>query len=571
MKAYKPVFLMLMSLLYWCGYSQEKIQDTLLDKSYDELNTLIYQWLPKDTITTKTIINSYIEKAREEKDSIRMAKGYYYYAVEFGPENGLRYADTIIALTEHIDDKYYPAIGYLSKGYWYYQLDDYKKAIEYSLIGYNYAVERGNIKLQMYIRPMIATFKSRVGDHRGALAMHKEHLNALENQVEYKKNYSNSVNHSNRLYTSHLIAIHNLSLTFLHLKENDSSRIYHQKGINQSLAYKDTIQYYEMVSSSGSMEFYAGNFQAALDSLDKAIPHLTDNHNIAMAHYYKGRSYQALERHKDALLIFLKTDSLAAEINYKFPELRNAYEYLIDHYNHRKERDSQLIYINKILDLDKELIDIRSMDGEIARKYDMPELLRQKETIIRNLENRHKKNAWYKGGLLVAVVLLTVFLGYYYKKQRTYKKRFRELINQNTPDEQLPQVRKQEKQDSGVPQEIFKNIEAGLEKFERKHQFTNPDILLKSLADDLNTNSTYLSRVINTTKDMNFSQYLHHIRIKHIVERLKKEEKLRQYAVEAIAQEAGYKTAQSFTKAFYKETGIYPSYFLKRLKTEVVD
>ncbi|RNL88878.1 AraC family transcriptional regulator, partial [Sinomicrobium pectinilyticum] len=120
----------------------------------------------------------------------------------------------------------------------------------------------------------------------------------------------------------------------------------------------------------------------------------------------------------------------------------------------------------------------------------------------------------------------------------------------------------------GVPQEIFKNIEAGLEIFERKQRFTNPDISLKSLADELNTNSTYLSKVINTTKDMNFSQYLHHIRIKRIVERLKNEEKLRQYAVEAIAQEAGYKTAQSFTRAFYKETGIYPSYFLKRLKTK---
>ncbi|MGS2763550.1 helix-turn-helix domain-containing protein [Sinomicrobium sp. M5D2P9] len=567
MKAPKSVCVILVLILGFYSNAQEKIQDTLLYKSYDDLNTLFYQWLPKDILTAKTIVNAYIEKARKEKDSIRMAKGYYYYATDFDAENGLRYADTIIALTEHTDDKFHPAVGYLLKGYWHYQLSNYKKAMEYYLIGYKYAVERDNIKMQIHIRPMMAALKNRSGNHREALLIYTEHLHALKNQPEYRNLYSNDPNLGDLFNENIIQAQYNIGLTYLLLKQPDSSRIFLQKAITKSFRQKNLFLYYEILSSSGSMEFYDGNFLAALDSLNKAIPYLTDGRNFAMAHYYKGRSYQALNRNREALSMFLKTDSLAAEINYKFPELRDAYEYLIDYYSGRQERDSQLVYIDKLLELDKTLLEERIIGGEIARKYDTPELLKQKETIIRNLENRHKKNAWYKGGLLVAVVLLTVFLGYYYKKQRTFKKRFRELVNQNTPDEQLPQVRKQEKQDSGVPEEIFKNIEAGLEKFERKQRFTNPDILLKSLADDLNTNSTYLSRVINTTKDMNFSQYLHHIRIKHIVERLKNEEKLRQYAVEAIAQEAGYKTAQSFTKAFYKETGIYPSYFLKRLKT----
>ncbi|MGS2741658.1 helix-turn-helix domain-containing protein [Sinomicrobium sp. M5D2P17] len=573
MKAPKSVCVILVLILGFYSNAQEKIQDTLLHKSYDDLNTLFYYWLPKDTVTAKTIVNTYIAKARAEKDSIRMAKGYYYYAADFDAKKGLRYADTIIALTKHTDDKFHPAVGYLLKGYWYYHLEDYKKTMEHYLIGYKYAVERDNIKMLVEIRPTIAVLKSRVGDYKGALAIHKEHLNALENRPEYREMYSYSPNRGDIYKKMHLYAINNLANVYSRMGEIDSAGLYYKYGMRKSLEYKDSLHYYKMVSFCGIIKFHTNNYQDALDSLNKAIPRLEEGEGglLILSYYYKGKSYQALHKEGKALSMFLKTDSLATKINAIMPELRVVYEKLATHYEFIQEKDSQIIYINKILDLDKTLLEEREIGGEIARKYDMPELLRQKETIIRNLENRHKKNAWYKWSLFFIIVLLVISLAYYYKKQRTYQKRFRELVNQNTPNEKLPRVRKQEKQDSGVPEEIFKNIQDGLEKFERKHQFTNPDISLKSLADDLNTNSTYLSRVINTTKDMNFSQYLHHIRIKHIVERLKKEEKLRQYAVEAIAQEAGYKTAQSFTKAFYKETGIYPSYFLRRLKTEVVD
>ena len=43
-------------------------------------------------------------------------------------------------------------------------------------------------------------------------------------------------------------------------------------------------------------------------------------------------------------------------------------------------------------------------------------------------------------------------------------------------------------------------------------------------------------------------------------------EKLRKYTIKAIAGEFGFNTSESFSKAFYKKHGIYPSYFLSRLE-----
>src|SRR5690606_10916857 len=160
----KSVCLLITLFFFLCGKGQEKIKDTLYDKSYDDLKTLFYNWLSKDTLTAKAIANAYIKKGSIEKDSVRMAKGYYFYASDFGPAMGLQYADTIIALTENSDDKFYPATGYLLKGYWYYQLDNYKEALKYYLKGNEYAIKQNNFEHQINVRPMIAALKNRAGD-----------------------------------------------------------------------------------------------------------------------------------------------------------------------------------------------------------------------------------------------------------------------------------------------------------------------------------------------------------------------------------------------------------------------
>ncbi|WP_159025502.1 AraC family transcriptional regulator [Aquimarina sp. Aq78] len=42
----------------------------------------------------------------------------------------------------------------------------------------------------------------------------------------------------------------------------------------------------------------------------------------------------------------------------------------------------------------------------------------------------------------------------------------------------------------------------------------------------------------------------------------------RKYTVQAIAQEIGFNNSEAFSKAFYKKTGIYPSYFIKKLEKQ---
>ncbi len=60
------------------------------------------------------------------------------------------------------------------------------------------------------------------------------------------------------------------------------------------------------------------------------------------------------------------------------------------------------------------------------------------------------------------------------------------------------------------------------------------------------------------------------MRIDYIIQQLQVETKLQNYTIEGIAQACGFNTAQSFSVAFYKKTGIYPSYFIKKIKRQQI-
>ena len=88
---------------------------------------------------------------------------------------------------------------------------------------------------------------------------------------------------------------------------------------------------------------------------------------------------------------------------------------------------------------------------------------------------------------------------------------------------------------------------------------------LRSLAKDFNTNTNYLSKIINHNKNSSFSNYINSLRIEHIIEILKTNSSIRKYTIKAIADEAGFSNSESFSKAFYKSKGIKPSYFIREM------
>lgn len=102
-------------------------------------------------------------------------------------------------------------------------------------------------------------------------------------------------------------------------------------------------------------------------------------------------------------------------------------------------------------------------------------------------------------------------------------------------------------------------------KLEEKKLFLRQDFTLHNVAKRLKTNTAYLSKIVNSELDKNFSSYVNELRINYIIIELKNNAKLRSYSINAIAEEIGYKSPESFTKYFKIATGISPSVYIKKI------
>lgn len=117
-----------------------------------------------------------------------------------------------------------------------------------------------------------------------------------------------------------------------------------------------------------------------------------------------------------------------------------------------------------------------------------------------------------------------------------------------------------------ISNNIVSNIIEKINFFEQEKMYLKHSITLIDMAKAINTNSTYLSKVINNVKQKNFANYINDLRVEYAIEQLNSNEKYRRYSILAIAQEVGFNNYKSFSRAFVKNTGKKVSLFIKEIE-----
>ena len=107
-----------------------------------------------------------------------------------------------------------------------------------------------------------------------------------------------------------------------------------------------------------------------------------------------------------------------------------------------------------------------------------------------------------------------------------------------------------------------------LDEFEKGDLYNNKGMSLSFLAGELNTNTKYLSYVINQHKTADFKTYINRLRINYIVDKLINDEKYRQYKISILADECGFSSHSKFAAVFKAVTDFSPSAYIKHLDAE---
>ncbi|WP_420571363.1 helix-turn-helix domain-containing protein [Kordia sp.] len=116
-----------------------------------------------------------------------------------------------------------------------------------------------------------------------------------------------------------------------------------------------------------------------------------------------------------------------------------------------------------------------------------------------------------------------------------------------------------------IDEEIVAEILENLKAFELENGFLTSKITLHEFAKQMQTNTKYLSKVINTYKMKSFRNYINDLRIQYSIKKLQNNPSYRKYTVSALATEAGFSTKQSFTNAFQRKTGKTVSSYIEQL------
>ena len=358
----------------------------------------------------------------------------------------------------------------------------------------------------------------------------------------------------------------NLSSAYLVNKKFDSALYYTNKGLIQGFRNNDDFQYYRFLSNTGEILYYQNELEKAHDSIVKAFPFETSHNAQFNNHFILGNIFKKQNNEIKAFYHFTKSDSIYNLTKDVVPEVREIQKYFINYYKLKDDTKNQLKYIDRLLYVDSVMHNNHIYLNEIIyKKYDTPLLLSEKQEIIAALKEKEKKSSFLIYGLTGVLLLIIIFSIRFIKTQRTYKQRFRKLLFEQKKDVENS-INSNELHE--ISKDIIDSILLDLKKFEKNNDFLNNEITLVNLAVDFNTNSSYLSKIINGNKGKNFSTYISDLRIDYCVEKLKTNQKFRRLPIKGIAFEIGFNNTESFSKAFYRKTGIYPSYFIKEIEKQ---
>ena len=350
------------------------------------------------------------------------------------------------------------------------------------------------------------------------------------------------------------------------------------KGIDISKKNKYKVllpSYYAAISNcyiklgKGDSAVYYGKI-GLLDNTDCHLESLFNN---------VGKGYMLTKNYKNAINNFNKaidysSKKQALEIH---ENLRNAF-ISVKNYKKAIAHNEKYLAIKKLLDSLK----IRQELLDITEKYESEK--KQLKIEMLESENNHNNFVIQKQktqlvlisvSFLIASMFLVFIVFSYYKE----KKRKNLLFIKNN---QLAQTIKDNKvmpstllkhrtnETSSIDTSQRKKIHSFIEEAIRREFYLDNTISLASLAKSANTNTTYLSKIINEDYQKTFVVFINELRISYTLKQLEISPKYRKLTIDNIAHKAGFSSSSAFYNAFKNFTGLTPSFYIKkRLQQEL--
>ena len=312
----------------------------------------------------------------------------------------------------------------------------------------------------------------------------------------------------------------------------------------------------------------AGNYSKSLSLYRQGRKYPIDNiRTIQLFDLGMGDCFHHLEQ-VDSALFYCKKYIKNYQITKVSKEnLLMAYNIMTQCYSRKNDNKKAYLYAQKSLELIQSIGGIKNKSLNFLHNYDL-KLIKEESNKIIASKNYFK---FFLFGILLVLALVIYSFYYYYKVQKEKYYRFLKII-QNLKESKTSEINNQQIDKTEaqakqiIDEELIEKLGLGLKKLEQKETFLDPNFKLAFVAKKLNTNTAYLSQYFNQVMQKTFSEYMQELRIKYILQKLIDTPHYRKYTMQAIAEEVGYKDANTFVRVFKKQTGLSPNYYIEKLE-----
>ena len=529
----------------------------------------------------------YSKEARLSRDACHQLLGdngeaYYYYKLE-------KY-DKVIPLIEKTIVKSYALpkekqndlciirviIGAYNRLFWTYKnLGKYQKAYEQLITSSKYINSITNSDFDSFNSIVNIDFsKAQIKKELGLFQDAKFILLGIKDRLEIKLKGDLENIERNRLLKNKANVLNLLGKTYMALnRKTQDLKLLDSAAISFKKAFK-SAQLFTPPHPDSELMY-------ALRKTEVLIAKQDYNQALKLINSYfkisKGRDIHYYESLNKAICFhnLNKTDS-AIYFSHKLlksPVLKKStlisiYDILSNQYLNKNQLDSAYIYSKLTLEEFNSARENKQKTYQLLYDNDIEKITELNNSILKKEKSKNLTTLIFYSIILLSISSLFLFKRKKYKKEISIKSdELNEKIVREKSQIQQPTIQQEKsKVNYNIEIELEEKILARIEEIEKSHDYLNYDFSINSIAESLNTNSTYISFVFNKHHDQTFKQYYTKKKIEYAVELLKKDRAYRKFSIEGLAKEVGYNSASAFTRAFKKHIKITPSEFIKNLK-----
>lgn len=284
------------------------------------------------------------------------------------------------------------------------------------------------------------------------------------------------------------------------------------------------------------------------------------NARIGNGYLLKKNYPKAIEYFKTALNYTTPSETLEV-----YESLREVYTQTGQYKLALHQNDLFLVLKDSLDDLKvkQEIIDITEK-YESDKKQSKIELLSDENEVNTIVIKKQKKQIFsYASSFFLLLTVLGFILFFYVQKK---KQKYLLYLNNRQLLFKKDDKQKLNLNNSLTVKEVLKkeDICTNITNLIDAEFYLDNDITLLKMSKMANTNSSYLSKIINEDYYKSFANFINEHRITYTLKKLELFPEYRKLTIEHISENAGFSSSNAFYRAFKKNTGLTPAYYIKK-------